>query len=802
MKTKGIYRLLQMAFCVAIFNVLFFKILGQNYENGVIIGTVRDSESNEVIPLANVIVKGTIIGTTTDINGMFKLKNLKKGDYEIQVLHLGYEPYTEKVSVKAEEPTFITIKLKPTTLEMKEVLIYSERPKSAASSKEIRLVDLEVKQNRSTQDLLQRVPGLIITQHQGGGKAEQILIRGFDCDHGTDINILADGIPVNMVTHAHGQGYADTHFLIAETIDDIEVYKGPYFAEFGDFSTAATVVFKTKDIIDNNFIRFEVGEFNTYKTTLLYQIKDGGAQQNAYFAGQYYTTDGPFINPQNFKRLNIFAKYFNLLSAKSKISLSFSSYTSCWDASGQIPTRAVEQGIISRFGAIDPLEGGTTGRQNVNVEYTLKGTDQNTFVVQSYFSKYNFKLFSNFTFFLFDPDDGDMIEQKDNRDIYGLNVKYSFYKELINSILKTSFGGGFRADNINVALYHSPNRVFKNAFADDIVYQRNFYLFASEDFIFSEKFKINAGLRADYFTFNVDNKPINDSVYMKLPHASGFEHKVIASPKFNIIFSPLKHLDLFFNAGTSFHSNDARCIIISKAINEIVKYYQSHNYSEEAIDSILISKNYDPQQKNVTTIPRCIGSELGLRTNIKNKVLLSSSFWYLFLEKEFVYAGDGGFTELNDPTKRIGVDLELRWKIYKWIWTNIDFNFSNARIIGASKGNDFVPLSPRIVSTGGISLINFKNITFDLQYRYVSDRPGNEDFSIVAPGHLIFNSGISYKFKQFQLFAFVENIFNVDWNEAQFATETKLKHETTPITEICFTPGNPRNFQFGISFNF
>lgn len=774
---------------------------GFAHNTGNITGKVLDAETSKPVPFVNVVIKGTFIGTTTDLNGDFIFKNIYVGTYEVQTFHIGYEPATNEVVVKEGETTDIVIKLKPVTFEVKEVLISAERPISSASSQEIRNIDLEIHQNRSTQDMLQLVPGLVITQHQGGGKAEQILIRGFDCDHGTDINIMVDGMPVNMVTHAHGQGYADLHFLIPEVVEGFEVYKGPYFTEFGDFSTAASVVFKTKDLLENNLVRVEGGMFNTYKTTMLYQIKEGGSQQNAYFAGQYYHTNGPFKSPQNFQRLNLFGKYFSALTDKSKITVSLSSFSSSWDASGQIPERAVKSGLIDRFGAIDDFEGGTTGRQNVILEYSFKGNNDN-FIIQNYFSKYNFKLFSNFTFFLVDSINGDMIEQVEDRDLFGLNAKYNFSKEIKEKILKTTLGGGFRADNIDVALWHSPYRKRLENFTHCDVYQRNFFLFVQEDFILSSKFRFNIGLREDYFTFNVDDKTIIDSLSTPLPHASGFTQQSILSPKFNMIITPKRNLDIYLNFGCGFRSNDARNVIIGKKIDDLTKYYESQGLDASAIDELLKNENFLTEQKGVSTLPRCIGSEFGLRTKLKEQFHWGLDFWYLYLEKEFVYVGDGGFTELSDPTQRFGIDIDIRWRLLQWLWAKADFSFSRAEIIGLPKGENYIPLAPQIVSTGGLNILNFKKITANLFYRYVSDRPGNEDFSHIAPGHLVFNTGVSYEFKKIQFSVFVENILNTEWNEAQFDTETRLKGESEPITEICFTPGNPRNFQIGISYLF
>lgn len=366
---------------------------------------------------------------------------------------------SQEETTKIEEEE--TLSKPPTAeevVELDKILVIGERAYSTASSRSIRLFDLNIRPVNTAQDMLQLAPGLVIAQHAGGGKAEQIFLRGFDADHGTDVAISIDGLPVNMVSHGHGQGYADIHFAIPELVDSIDVFKGPYFARYGNFSTAGAVQFQTKERIDRNLLKIEGGQFDTQKLTGLFQLPHSNKQQNTYFAGQFYNTDGPVESEQDFQRFNLFGKFNLHLNEMSKLALTASSFSSAWDASGQIPHRAVDTGLISRFGNIDDLEGGQTGRQDLNLQYTSTNEEKTKMVIQPYFSRYNFKLFSNFTFFLENPELGDMIEQTDDRTIVGLNTEYSFTNNISNMQFNTTFGGGFRSDDISVSLWHSPNR--------------------------------------------------------------------------------------------------------------------------------------------------------------------------------------------------------------------------------------------------------------------------------------------------------------------------------------------------------
>lgn len=787
--------------------ILFLLITNVSiaHNTGSIKGTVTDKETGLPLPGVNVYIEESIIGTVTDINGNYSLKNVQIGEYKLVFSFVSYEKLVKDIVIKENETTTLNVVLQPQRQTVSEVSVFEERPFSAASSKEIRKIDLQIRPNRSAQDMLQMVPGLVIAQHAGGGKAEQIFIRGFDCDHGTDVAINVDEMPVNMVSHGHGQGYADLHFLIPETVDELTVEKGTYFAEHGDFATAGAVSFKTKDILKNNEFKVEAGEFNTQKATLLYQVENGGVEQNAYFAAQYYHTDGPFKSPQEFQRFNVFGKYFSQLSHNSKITVTASSFSSAWNASGQIPERAVKNGIIDRFDGIDNLEGGTTGRQNLNLKYTFKSHNGGIFDVQSYMSSYNFKLFSNFTLYLEDSINGDMIEQYDNRILYGMNAKYKYATEFLGINTISTYGCGYRADNIDVQLWHSPDRIRMNPLVVAEVQQRNIYGFAQEQFNISKRFKIIAGLRGDYFTFNVNDLLGNaytvDST--GLPHASGYSQNAMLNPKLNFNYKLFDNIDIFINSGSGFHSNDARANIIGEKAKELEKIMKDKGYSSTQIDSILLSYNFDPALLHSTPLPRATGGELGLRMRLfNNRLHLGVAMWYLYMEKEFVYVGDGGTTELSDPTERKGVDFESRYMIKPWLWADIDLCVSEGIIKNLPDGENYIPLAPTVTSTGGISIVHPSGIEASLRYKMIADRPGNEDNSVTAYGYQIFNAYIAYKYKQFKVFGTIENILDSEWNEAQFSTETRLQNELTPVTELCYTPGNPRNLRFGISFEF
>ena len=304
----------------------------------------------------------------------------------------------------------------------------------------------------NTQEALRLVPGLFIGQHAGGGKAEQMFLRGFDLDHGTDISISVDGMPVNMVSHAHGQGYADLHFVIPELIGNANFKKGLYHPEKGNFATTGYVDFNTIDRLSANSIKLEAGQFNTFRTVGMMNLLGGKAikkDQSAYIATELIHTNGYFENPQNFKRYNVFGKYSGRLNTQNYLTVSLSTFSSNWSASGQIPERAVMSNRIGYFGAIDPTEGGFTSRSNLNALVTTSLRNGGQIKNQLYYSKYNFNLYSNFTFFKNDPIDGDQIRQQEDRNIYGYNGSYTIVKNIGEYKTTTEIGANIRLDKTN-----------------------------------------------------------------------------------------------------------------------------------------------------------------------------------------------------------------------------------------------------------------------------------------------------------------------------------------------------------------
>lgn len=715
-------------------------------------GRITDSEGQPVEG-AFIVQKGTQVHTHSDEFGKFAIEDVPAGD-TLRVSLLGYEAV--EVLIKDIEK-FLKIELEAAAFDLGEVTVRRGNGRTNIISQ----IDVELTPVRSSQEILRRVPGLFIGQHAGGGKAEQIFLRGFDIDHGTDVALSVDGMPINMVSHAHGQGYADLHFIIPETIDNIDFGKGPYYAERGNFGTAGYVAFDTKDRLRNSTVGLDVGQFNTVRALGMFNLLDTMGQ-SAYLAAEYLLTDGPVESSQNFSRTNVMGKYTSLLNNGTKISLLASHFTSTWDASGQIPQRAVDQGLITRFGAIDDTEGGNTSRTNIALNTTTPLRGGGFLKNTAYYSHYDFELFSNFTFFLEDPVNGDQIRQVEDRNIFGVSSTFNRNVYIGSGSALLRAGAGLRADQVNDnGLSRTANRktLLENIQLGD-VRENNLFAFVSAEFEFGD-FSLTPSLRYDYFTFNYVSAL--DSLYDNQDQTKG-----IFSPKLSASYELSSNVQLFAKAGIGFHSNDTRVVLNNTA------------------DDIL---------------PAAYGADLGAIFKPAPRLVANAALWYLYLEQEFVYVGDAGIVEPSGQTRRQGIDLGFRYQLTDWLFANADYTYTKARSIDDPEGENLIPLAPVHTGTGGISVKQNK-YRGSLQVRYLGDRAANEDNSIVAEGYTVVDLNASYDFKNLTLGFAIENLLDVEWNETQFATESRLRNEAESVEEIHFTPGTPFFFKTTLRYRF
>ncbi|KAA9338630.1 TonB-dependent receptor [Hymenobacter busanensis] len=718
-------------------------------------GTITDSVSGRPLPGMSVQLVGSSNGTSADALGVFRISRLPAGTYTLRASALGYRARTTTVTLAAGETKTIDFAVAAVALQLAEVTVAQPRDLNQSVSA-IAGIDRQLRPVNSAQDLLRLVPGLFIAQHAGGGKAEQIFLRGFDSDHGTDFAVSLDGVPVNMVSHAHGQGYADFHFVIPETIEQLRVYKGPYTARFGDFATSGAGEFTTKTSLEQSQAKVEVGRFDTRRALLMVDLtgKNGHLfghkrPESAYVASEYMFTNSYFESPQHFKRFNGLAKYTGQLSDRATLALTGSHFTSAWDASGQIPERAVHGGLITRFGSLDNTEGGSTDRTNANAQLTVDLPHNAVLTQQVYYARYHFNLYSNFTFFLADSVQGDQIRQNEARNLLGYRGTYERDIALGRRTLRTTSGLGTRLDDVTLALSRAYRRTVRDTLVSGRVQEQSVFAWFDATLPVADRFTVNAALRADYFHFR-----FREDRYDSL---SGRAGKPRVSPKLNLYYQLTPAVQLFARSGFGFHSNDARSVVMGAG----------------------------------KALPRAIGYEVGSNFKPLPSLVVNVAVWALHLQDELVYVGDEAVVESAGRTRRFGVDLGLRHQLSSSLFADVDLNLNHGRAVGAPKGQNYIPLAPSFTSIGGLTVKRPGGLSASLRYRHLDSRPANEDNTVRARGYFIMDAVASYTQRRYQVGFSIENLLNADWNEAQFDTESRLQGEKESVSELHYTPGTP-----------
>ncbi|MBS2024376.1 MAG: TonB-dependent receptor [Deltaproteobacteria bacterium] len=687
--------------------------------------------------------------------------------------------------------------------------IESPRDFTAASSRSVRDKDFLSRPMSSPEDILRVVPGLVLAQHQGGGKADQLFLRGFDADHGTDVAVSLDGIPVNLVSHAHGQGYADLHFLIPEVIERVDVSKGPYFADLGDFDTAGAVNLVTRKSFETSQVNVQTGSFGTWRALGIAAPQSDSVQ--SWFAVELYGTQGPFVNPERLERTNLFGKVTVPLGGRSDVSLLFNAYSSSWTGSGQIPQRLVDAGFLDRFDAIDPTEGGSTERQQVILTLSARADSRTRLSAALSFIRSGLVLFNDFTFQANDPVHGDEIEQDDDRTVLAANVRFdhNFRDDLLPGTLIGSFGAQARSDGIHAALWKVEKRArlaaclaSANPCVDTDTRETSGAGWAQLDWRPNDWLRAIVGARFDQFQFDVRSNKPDGSIDASHPQPlDPVRARSIFSPKASLVLKPVNPWELFVNFGSGFHSNDARSAIETGAAQ---------------------------------ALPRALGGEVGARLNLLDDTLaLATSLWYLHLASELVWSGDDGGTEPSDPTTRKGIDLEGRWQPLPWLTADLDLSLAQARTTPNIGNGGAIALAPPVTLTAGLSAHHPSGLSGSLRLRHIGERPGTEwtpddgvplctastpagaDCYLIAKGYTVLDAQVGYATKRYSVTLIAENLTNADYREAQFANSSRVINppagnttstsgapwtpEDHAVQDIHFTPGAPFSLRLSVS---
>ncbi|MDD5717131.1 MAG: TonB-dependent receptor [Sulfuricurvum sp.] len=610
-------------------------------------------------------------------------------------------------------------------------------------------------------EVLESVPGLIVTQHSGDGKANQYFLRGFSLDHGTDFYTTVEGMPTNLPTHAHGQGYNDLNFLIPELISGILYKKGPYFATEGDFASTGSAHIRYADALPEGIASVTAGSF-AYKRALNLNSVDlhGG---KLLYALEYFHNDGPWVQPEGYQRLNGVVSYTRE-TGRTRTKIAAMGYKGRWDATNHVPLRAIDNGIIGLYGSLDPSDGGTTHRYSLSGEFTRQENDAAT-SLSLYLIHYGLDLFSNFTYYLNDPVRGDQFEQKDARSILGGTIARTSLGSINGTDSIQSYGLQLRHDAISgVALYNTQNRSRFNTVTSDRVAITNAALYYQNELTLNDTFRLIAGLRGDIYRFGV-RSALNAA-------DSDIHTSAIVSPKLSMIAGPWHKTEYFLNAGYGFHSNDARGV--NQSINP------------------------------ATPLVRTKGAEIGMRTRAITSLESSLALWTMQSDSELIFAGDTGGTEPSEPSRRSGIEWANYWTPTSWFILDADIALSHARYLDpVSAGGKYVPEAIEKTVSIGAALIDYQEYFGGVRLRYFGSRPLSEDNSVRSrPSTLINLKAGRHLSRNLDISADIYNLFNQDTYDIEYYYPSRLAGENTPVNDHMIHPGEPRSLRVTLTYHY
>ncbi len=616
-------------------------------------------------------------------------------------------------------------------------------------------------------ELLEVVPGLIVTQHAGDGKANQYFLRGFNLDHGTDFSTRVDGVPVNMPTHGHGQGYMDLNFVIPELVDKIVYRKGTYYADLGNFSAAGSAEMTYKTELRPTF-SLTSGKNGYDRAVAAGSTELGGG--SLLLGAEIARTNGPWDLAEDLRKYNALARW-SREGEHSGIAVDLSGYHGKWLSTDQIPLRAVQSGALDRFGYIDPTDGGESHRYSLSMQ-AFNEAGASRFDYSLYAVDYQLQLFSNFTYGI-DPVRGDQFEQSDNRRIYGGAATWSHPLAFGAEGSTLRAGVDLRADRISpVALQLTQARVPYETIRSDRVNQELGGLWTALATRWTPWLRSEFGLRADQLHY---------SVASDLAANSGSGHDSLVSPKASLALGPWRETEFFLATGKGFHSNDARGATIT-------------------VDPT------DPTvpAERVTPLVQARGSELGVRTSLLPRTQLSFSLWRLDVDSELLFVGDGGTTEPSRPSRRQGIEVGLYSKPFDWLIVDADYAASRARFTDFYTVGDRIPGAVDQVASLGVAIDHSSGWFGGARLRYLGPAALIEDNSTRAGGSTLVNveAGRRFANDRWKITASLYNVFDRKANDITYFYASQLRGESAPVDDVHFHPVEPRTLRVSAQVRF
>jgi hypothetical protein len=769
--------------CVAVILVSLVRAVAAA-ESGTIIGRVTDQTGAALpgVSIELVLADGETI-TVSDAGGAFRFDGVPTGSADITFRLIDFTVQRRTVTVRDAQTSTSNVVMQ---LSLSADVVVTgastfrnvadiDRPAenligiaSSASQGGITAAQLEVRPIMRPGEVLETVPGMIVSQHSGEGKANQYYVRGFNLDHGTDFSTIVAGVPVNMPTGAHAHGYSDLNFLIPELVSGVQFKKGPYFADEGDFSAAGAATINYVNRLERPLFELGAGQDGWGRIVGAASPRVG----NGVLLGalELNHNDGPWVRPDNYQKVNSVLRY-SRGDNQNGFSITGMGYWADWDSTDQVPNRAFASGLIPRFGLLDSTDGGTIGRESLAAEFQ-KSQGTSSIRATGYVLHNRVNLFSNFTYFLTDPENGDQFEQAERRTTTGGRVTYRRLGHLFDRHTESAVGVQVRQDWLApVGLYHTAARQRHSTTREDQVGQTMTGAFAQSEIEWTRTIRTTFGLRADAYHFNVtSNEPLN----------SGDGLDAMVSPKFSAAFEPWHGTELYANAGMGFHSNDARGGVIT-------------------VDPVT-----GAPVDRVTPLVRARGAEFGVRTVRVRGLQSTLAVWYLGIDSELLFVGDAGTTEAGRPSRRVGVEWTNYWRLRPWLTADADLSFSRAEFTDADPVGTSTPGALARVISAGVTVEARQPLFGSVRVRHFGPRPLREDDSVRSSGTTLWNGEVGYRVSnQARIVLEAFNLLDAKVSDIDYVYTSRLPGEPLDgVDDVHTHPALPRSARVALRLSF